>query len=186
MTEPTFPPTKRELRLWGRRLTPPTAMENHAVVGGLGGWMAVNRPESVLVYLAMPGELDLASLVTGFPQVRWLTTRTPAAGWLTIHDHSAPRELHRLGYQNPVETAPTVDPSEVSAALVPGLCFDPTGTRIGWGRGFYDELLSRTGGIRLGVTLERRIAASIPVESHDIRMDLLATETGVRSTHPSV
>jgi 5-formyltetrahydrofolate cyclo-ligase len=100
---------------------------------------------------------------------------------LSVHDFAAPREQHRFGYEQPVPTAPEIDPGRIDAVLVPGLCFDRRGGRLGWGRGYYDQLLTR---MRpdvwtVGVTLERRIVDSVPSEPHDMKMTMLATEEGL-------
>lgn len=156
------------------------------MVEGLVAAVAALPASSVLVYLSMPGEIPAERVVEPLLGLhRFFTTRTPETGWLSIHPIDAPRETHRLGYPQPASGSRAVDPADVGVALVPGLCFDRFGGRIGWGKGYYDELLSRMPrSMRIGVTLERRIVESIPLEPHDVRMTHLATERGVRSVSP--
>jgi 5-formyltetrahydrofolate cyclo-ligase len=174
---------KRRLREWAQQLMAPTGEECAAVVGALTRHLSGIEPTAVLVYLSMQGELPAEAVVDLLgSRHRWLTTRTPEKGWLTVHPYEARRELHRFGYSQPVSDAPTVEAAEIGVAIVPGLCFDRHGSRLGWGKGYYDELLARTSPttVRIGVTLERRLAASIPTEDHDVRMTHLVTELGVR------
>ena len=59
------------------------------------------------------------------------------------------------------------------------------GTRVrrGWGRGYYDRLLAqlRSDAVRVGIGNESRLVPRLPREAHDVRMDFVATETGVRA-----
>lgn len=174
---------KRDLRAHALRLDPPSADEAAAVVAGIVAVLVDHQPAHVLVYVSMPGELPADHVVAPLAgRHRFYTTRTPDSGWLTVHDFEAARERHRFGYEQPTADAAVVDPSVLDVVVVPGLCFDESGGRIGWGRGYYDQLLERARPdvVRIGMTLERRLVAAVPMEPHDVFMTHLATENGVR------
>jgi len=66
--------------------------------------------------------------------------------------------------------------------VVPMLAFDRTGTRLGYGRGFYDRaiqhLRNHGGDVRLvGVAFAVQEVSAVPAEAHDVRMDFIVTET---------
>ena len=64
----------------------------------------------------------------------------------------------------------------VDVFLVPGVGFDIKGTRLGKGRGIYDQLLSRySTSTFIGITDKNHLINEIPFESHDIRMHSLIT-----------
>lgn len=174
---------KARLRRRALELAPPSPEEAELVVAGLVEWLGTLPATLVLVYLSMPGELPAERVVDATnDRHRFATTRTPAGGLLTIHPFEAPRERHRFGYEQPVPDAPVVDPAGIGAVLVPGLAFDHHGNRLGWGKGYYDQLLPIVpAAIKVGVTLERRLVGAIPIEPHDVPMGFLATERGVRS-----
>jgi 5-formyltetrahydrofolate cyclo-ligase len=65
--------------------------------------------------------------------------------------------------------------------LVPGLVFDRKGNRLGHGRGVFDLLLSDAEGLKIGICFEKQITDSVPVGKSDVKMDLIVTETGVRT-----
>ena len=69
--------------------------------------------------------------------------------------------------------------SEISGFLVPGLGFDPKGSRLGRGKGFYDRTLALTKAIRVGVAWDCQLIESIPTEAHDLKMDWICTESGM-------
>ena len=65
--------------------------------------------------------------------------------------------------------------------LVPGLAFDRSGTRLGYGKGFYDRLLAEVppGVPVVGVVPEGLIAGSLPRAPHDVPMTHLLSERGI-------
>ncbi|HMA83191.1 MAG TPA: 5-formyltetrahydrofolate cyclo-ligase [Candidatus Thermoplasmatota archaeon] len=65
---------------------------------------------------------------------------------------------------------------EIDMVLVPGVAFDQFGHRLGQGGGYYDWFLSKTDVISIGLAFEFQILKEIPLESHDQRVDLIATE----------
>jgi 5-formyltetrahydrofolate cyclo-ligase len=71
--------------------------------------------------------------------------------------------------------------------LVPGLCFDRHGTRLGYGQGHYDRLLPRfaKGVARIGVTLEQLLVEKLPREAFDSSMTHLVTETELYTVTPT-
>lgn len=81
----------------------------------------------------------------------------------------------RYGIREPAPHCRALPLNRLDFILVPGVAFDPSGCRLGRGRGYYDRLLSATRGIRCGVAFEQQIRSKIPVEPHDIHVDYVAT-----------
>ncbi len=75
------------------------------------------------------------------------------------------------------EQAPAASAGELRVIVVPGLAFDARGGRLGHGRGHFDRLLARSGALRVGLCFENRLVESVPMEPHDVPMDVVATET---------
>ena len=75
--------------------------------------------------------------------------------------------------------AKTVKPTELDLVMVPGTAFDLRGGRMGQGKGYYDRLLSsaRPDAPLVALAFDCQIFEQIPVESHDVFMDLMLTET---------
>ncbi len=168
---------KQHWRRWAASLSPPDRGECEAVVDHLTALLNGMEPTGILTYLSMPGEIPAERVVSRCPGHRYATTRTPPGGWLTVHRLDSERERHRFGYEQPVAGAPEFPLEAVGAVLVPGRVFGTDGSRIGWGAGYYDQLLGRLPGARaVGVTLERRIVDRLPSERHDVAMQLLVTE----------
>ena len=68
------------------------------------------------------------------------------------------------------------------AILVPGLGFDRSGNRIGFGPGYYDRFLSRhKSALLIGICYHWQLLDMIPSQFHDISMDMIVTEEEVIS-----
>lgn len=62
--------------------------------------------------------------------------------------------------------------------FVPGVGFDPDGNRLGRGGGYYDRFL-RSEHIIIGVANDCQVVESLPVDAHDVRMDLVVTDKAI-------
>jgi 5,10-methenyltetrahydrofolate synthetase len=132
-------------------------------------------------YLAMEGEIDLSGLAN-LRRCRVLVPRTEPGDGLTLHDLSeATLRRHAFGFLEPSSDGDPFPNEAVDVVLVPGLAFDRSGARIGWGRGMYDRLLASLarGVVRVGVAIDDVVVDELPVQPHDERVHWLATETGV-------
>lgn len=67
--------------------------------------------------------------------------------------------------------------------LVPGLCFDFQGYRLGFGKGYYDRFLNDFGGISVGICYSRYVEKSLPHGIFDKCTDILVTEKFVNHNH---
>jgi 5-formyltetrahydrofolate cyclo-ligase len=65
--------------------------------------------------------------------------------------------------------------------LVPGVAFDRRGGRTGHGKGYYDKLLQHASPQTplVALAFDCQIFDEIPMQSHDIFMDLVVTESAV-------
>lgn len=72
-------------------------------------------------------------------------------------------------------------PERVDLFVVPGVAFDRSGGRIGYGRGFYDRLLvhARPDAAIVGLAFECQLVASVPVEPTDVPVQRVVTEEAV-------
>lgn len=67
---------------------------------------------------------------------------------------------------------------QVDLMILPGLAFDHRGHRLGFGKGFYDKLLSqkREGTMCVGLAFQFQVLDEIPALSHDVPMEIIITE----------
>lgn len=80
-----------------------------------------------------------------------------------------------------------VDPQEIDLIVVPGLAFDNQGSRLGFGKGYYDRLFANGNpkALRFGVALDFQVVASLPQSKTDLPVHLIATDKQVLFCNPS-
>lgn len=76
-----------------------------------------------------------------------------------------------------------IKPAELDAVIVPGVAFDSVGGRLGNGAGYYDRLLSavRADAVLAGVCYASQLLPAIEMQSHDVYMNLVVTESNLFS-----
>ena len=80
------------------------------------------------------------------------------------------------GIPEPPADAPLCEPDENALCILPALTFDPTGARLGYGKGYYDRFLATFPGVRAGAVYESLLVRRVPTEPHDRPVALLFTE----------
>jgi len=87
-------------------------------------------------------------------------------------------KLSPFGYYEPKKIMP-VDVEEIDLVLVPGVVFDKNLNRIGFGKGYYDRILKnlKPGAKKIGLAHDFQVLDEIPAEDHDIKMDMIITES---------
>lgn len=72
-------------------------------------------------------------------------------------------------------------PEEIDLIIVPCVAFDELGNRLGYGRGYYDRYLPQcTHAVKMMAAFEAQRVSEIIPEAHDVSLDLIVTEVGVR------
>ena len=83
------------------------------------------------------------------------------------------------GISEPIKIDET-DADRIRIFIVPGITFDKSGHRIGWGKGTYDKLFAKNiGSFRIGLCYDFQVVDAIPQEEHDEMVDMVITETRV-------
>jgi 5-formyltetrahydrofolate cyclo-ligase len=84
----------------------------------------------------------------------------------------------RFGLREPAADATEVAVADIAAFFVPGLAFDRTGGRIGWGRGHYDATFAAASprALRIGLAYECQIVDQVAREAHDQALHIILTE----------
>jgi 5-formyltetrahydrofolate cyclo-ligase len=175
---------KRAVREHNRALreaqTPEKVREaSAALCAQLAKWDVLQRAKRVMAYIAFRNELDLAPLFDLLPAVEWIVPRVVGKR-LVLHPYDHARLVrHRYGMLEPSKELPVISPSALDVVLVPGVAFDCSGGRTGFGGGFYDGFLPTTRAIRVGITYDDCLVDEVPCDDHDQRMDWLATPTRI-------
>ena len=96
---------------------------------------------------------------------------------MQVHRYYPDRPLipHPFGIPEPEANAPVLTPEDIDLVLVPALCYDRRGFRLGMGGGYYDRWLARYHGMTVGLCRQELLFDRLPVLPHDRPVDLVIT-----------
>ncbi len=144
------------------------------------------RARTVMLYLSMPRELDVApALHAAWAQgkrvlVPRVDLRVPEMIAVEIRSLETDVAPGTLGILEPLARDP-VAPGDIDLVIVPGLAFDNRGRRLGRGAGFYDRFLSdpHLRATACGIAFAEQVIAAVPVDDHDVPLHMLVTDLTV-------
>lgn len=140
------------------------------------------RASCVLCYISAFNEIDTTRIIDTLLK-RKATVCVPTFGsatqtylpgkflsWLDV--------LYRERYGPTLKQYDAVDPKTIELAICPGIAFDASGNRLGFGKGYFDRLLALLPEqcIKIGLAYNEQIVHEVPHEPHDIRMDMVITD----------
>ncbi len=77
------------------------------------------------------------------------------------------------------EDGKIVEKTDIDIVIIPALCYDKQGYRLGYGKGFYDRYLQDFRGVKLGICPDECLVADAHHDAHDIKADIIITQSGV-------
>ncbi len=87
-------------------------------------------------------------------------------------------EAGQLGILTPRDNTDIIEKFDVT--ITPGLGFSANGSRLGYGRGYYDSWFQRNdGGLKIALAYEMQIQIDLSSDEHDIKVDMIVTEQRV-------
>jgi 5-formyltetrahydrofolate cyclo-ligase len=121
--------------------------------------------------------LIIQSLFQNYPQITVVTSKSD---FKSANMESFQLEMdtqiveNRWGILEPVNAAKCADEKTIDMILMPLLCFDKRGYRVGYGKGFYDRFLlqkCRTDIIKVGLSWFEPIQIIEDINEYDVKMD---------------
>lgn len=174
---------KGDWRTWAFATRQALPDRSDDVIGHLRAFLHTRQARRVLAYHALPGEPDVSGLERDF-ELFTTRTRYRPDRHLTVHPWVTATEVSKFGYLQPPATAPQEPLRSMDAVLLPGLAYDRHGVRLGYGGGFYDRLLPGFAGLTVGVVWAPLLVPGLPTETHDIRVQWIATPDGLTRCTP--
>jgi len=170
-------------------LTPPERVRRTAdAVARLLSLGELQRAAVVAGYAAKGAELDVWQSIDNVirhgrtvvcPRV---TERSPRLCFHRVIERSELRP-QAFGVAEPQAGAPEVPLEAIDVFLVPGLAFDSAGGRLGYGGGYYDEVIARVRargrGLFVGCGYDFQLVDTCPRGQGDQRVDCVVTDARV-------
>ena len=172
------------------RIPAAVRQEGAALVASIGlGFTGAVPPAVVSAFLAIGEEINPAPLMSRLHREGWQIALPVMVGKgrpliFRAWSPGAPLRTVMWGIREPDETAPEVGPDVL---LVPLLAFDRTGSRLGYGGGFYDRTIR---GLRnqkkittVGLAFSGQEVDAVPHLDYDERLDWILTPEGPIRCH---
>jgi 5-formyltetrahydrofolate cyclo-ligase len=168
--------------LSARENIPDRAPRESALVNRVARWLNTMPLARLAFYWPIKGEADLTGMIA-----RWLAADTSRRAALPVvmgdvlqfapWTPGTPMQTGRYGIPVP----PGDDRLTPQLLLIPCLGFDAARFRLGYGGGFYDRTLAqlKVKPVTVGVAFDCGRLPSIGPQEHDIKLDLVISETGV-------
>lgn len=132
--------------------------------------------ENILMYHSLPDELSTRSFLKKWGgKKHFFLPRVNGVNLEILPYDESRLELGAFHIEEPTGDTLT-DPDEIELMVIPAVAYDYKGNRLGRGKGFYDRLLSSTKATKIGVGYEFQLVDDLPVEPHDIPMDMVITQ----------
>lgn len=151
----------------------------------IGAYLAFGH-EVDLFHLWSSGPLDMRPCVSGFafPKVqsqRRLSFYAVTEGAIDASNRGFAKNAYGI-YEPDEACANHILPRDIRIVLVPGVGFTESGARLGYGGGYYDRWLAQpeVTATRIGVCYEAQVGSMLPIADHDVKMQYLLTEMGIR------
>jgi 5-formyltetrahydrofolate cyclo-ligase len=139
---------------------------------------------TVAGYVAVRGEIDPAAAIAG-ARARGAAVALPrvsaASPRLRFHlaAPDAPLRPGPFGIGAPDAGAPEIAPAGLAVLVVPGVAFDASGRRLGFGGGYYDTVIGAAraaGASVVGFAYDFQIVDECPAGPADVAVDFVVTE----------
>jgi len=142
----------------------------------------VPEPAVIGLYSPIRTEVDLLSHAALFRGRGLLTALPRIYGDMLVFGVVTDEKNLRPGVFGIMEPLPEADEvlcRDFYAICIPGLAFDRTGARLGYGKGYYDRFLQQAPGDRrpllIGVGYDFQLIDAIPQDRYDLKLDYIIT-----------
>jgi 5-formyltetrahydrofolate cyclo-ligase len=154
-----------------------------AIADRLQNHVLFARSTTILAYFSFRSEPDLSSLLLDNSAIKWGFPRIH--GTELIWHYWQPEDdliSSKYGILEPHPECPQIHPSSVDLMLVPTVACDRQKYRLGYGGGYYDRLLSYREWSQIptiGIAFDFAYLTQLPVDSWDIKLNCICTETRI-------
>ena len=186
----------REMALARRDAMLPAARTaaSHAIIEKVCTLPNYQEASVVLIYIGFGSEIETQTLfehILADAKMAVLPRVDRASQSLILHvvrnmSELVPGKWGTWGICEPHAEAPSMLINDIEFMLMPGVAFDRSGNRLGYGRGYYDKLLSAASPAlaRVAAGFACQIVDAVPAGPNDQKIDMIITETEIiKLTH---
>jgi 5-formyltetrahydrofolate cyclo-ligase len=153
---------------------------SEVICGKIEAWEIFQHASVIAIYLPIKGEVDLTPLAERHGK-KWIIPRIiPEEDHrMVFHPYDRSRLIrHSFGMLEPDPTLDQIPANAIDLVLAPGLAFDQSGWRLGYGGGYFDRFLKTFAGVTAGITYQALLLDEVPHTEFDVAMGWVVTEEG--------
>ena len=152
-----------------------------AITNALLGSVIYNESQELLCYVSTADEIDTVGIISDALERGksvFVPKCTDQKGVMIFYRISSLDDLHvdRYGIREPIDTCAEkawAQSDKSALCVVPALCCDSNGNRLGYGGGYYDRFLRGFSGKTVCLCYSRFSDIKLPVEEHDVICDAI-------------
>lgn len=132
---------------------------------------------NIIIYWSMPDELPTHNFIIRWSKKKTMLLPVVKGEDMLIKPFSTKEELKQgsLGIWEPDVQKEYLN--SIDLVIVPGVAFDRDKSRLGRGKGYYDRYFINKRIVKIGVCFDFQLLESIPIDSFDIKMDKVVTNS---------
>ena len=133
---------------------------------------------TVALYKAFQNEVCINNLQAFVSQYALPVTKKKEPLRFYICNETTKFKTSSYGIEEPIDGI-LCDALQFDIMVIPIVGFDENCNRLGYGKGYYDAYLKQTNALKIGVAYECQKVDRIPVESYDVPLDMIITESNI-------
>lgn len=137
------------------------------------------KAKVIFLYVSKADEVDTIKILERLIKLKKIIVVPRVEGkHIRLHtiEHFEHLTKGNFGIFEPKKHRPKINPKHIDIALVPGIAFDKTGSRIGYGHGYFDRLLKKMTCPKIGLAYDFQMVAKIETHVYDVPVDDVVTE----------
>ena len=146
----------------------------------------LKNAQNIMIFTDMKNEVRITKLIELYPEKNFFISKIVNSKnrEMKINKYNENElVLHKFGYYES-SSDDFYDEKILDIVIVPALAFDSSKNRIGFGGGYYDTFLNKVRGknktaLLIGVCYDFQMIEEVPIEGHDITLDLVINESEV-------
>ena len=146
----------------------------------------LKNAQNIMIFTDMKNEVRITKLIELYPEKNFFISKIVNSKnrEMKINKYNENElVLHKFGYYES-SSDDFYDEKILDIVIVPALAFDSSKNRIGFGGGYYDTFLNKVreknkNTLFIGVCYDFQMIEEVPIEGHDITLDLIINESEV-------
>lgn len=145
------------------------------------------KAKEFFTYLSHRGEVSIDDLLQRFFREKKIIVPKLKSRGICLYELHDPNQFtkEKFGIREPAVCMPQKAWHKIDVALIPGVAFDMTGHRIGFGGGHFDRFLKKMNCATIGLAYEFQIIDKVPTHQYDVPVDFIITEKRIIQCHSS-